>query len=294
MTNPLTQSGSIEIPAILKPTTYRQMRDDATFTRTLCFDRKALRYVPYRGKRHFVDLSPGSFNEYLRKFSPKTRNTLKRKVRRFAEQSGGVTDFRFYESPQEMTEFCNHAIAVSRVSYQEKIGFGFGETDEFRLQVMDEASKGQVCGFVLMHANQPASYVFCRIDSDVITYNTPGYDPQFVTLSPGTVLLYLLFERLFSDGRYRLFDFGGHEWDYKAFFATGHVDYIKVIWFPVTMQNVLLVTAHYVVQWAWRSAAWLKTVSNSGRDVTARYLPWPWSASDHTSRRVRSIKRATT
>ena len=174
-----------------------------------------------------------------------------------------------------MSEFCKQANAVSRVSYQAKIGFGFGASENFRMQLTDEALKGKVCGFVLMYKNSPVSYVFCRIDRDIVTYSIPGYDPGFDLLSPGTVLLYLIIEKLFSDRRYRLFDFGGHEWSYKAFFATGKVDYIKIIWVPATVRNVLLVTAHYVLQRAWQGAAFLKTCSKSGRYLTTAYLPGP-------------------
>jgi SAM-dependent methyltransferase len=73
---------AVSRPPVLTPITHRQMRDDGTISRTLSFDGKAIRYASYRGKRFFIDLSGGSFEDYLGKFSGKTRNTLKRKVRR--------------------------------------------------------------------------------------------------------------------------------------------------------------------------------------------------------------------
>jgi hypothetical protein len=79
----------------------------------LSFDRKIIRYAAYRDKRYFIDLSSGSFDTYLARFSSKTRSTLRRKMRRFADFSGGAIDFRCYASPEEMIEFRRHAIAVS-------------------------------------------------------------------------------------------------------------------------------------------------------------------------------------
>ena len=86
MTNPLTAGGgSLKLPPIFQPTTNRQMRDDGTISRTLSFDGNAIRYVSHRGRRYFVDLLSGGFEDYFAKFSAKTRNTLKRKLRHFAE-----------------------------------------------------------------------------------------------------------------------------------------------------------------------------------------------------------------
>jgi hypothetical protein len=258
-TNPVvTQSGPRERPAVLQPISYQAMRDDGTISRTLSFDGQSIRYAPYRGKRYFIDLTNQSFNEYLGKFSKKTRGNLKRQVRSFAEYSGGTIDWRYYSAPGEMIEFRRHAIAIAVLTYQRKIGWAFPETEEFKMSLIDEAQRGRVCGFLLMHHDRPVSYAFCRIESEIITYALIGYDPEFAHFSPGTVLLFLMLERLFTEHRVRVFNFGGQESGYKALFATGSVDYIKVIWFPITAKNLILVTAHYLVRQAWRGAACIK------------------------------------
>lgn len=71
-------------------------------------------------------------------------------------------------------------------------------------------------------------------------------------------LLLAILEQLFAEGKFRLFDLGGHTADYKAFHATGGVDYLRVIWFPITPKNLIRVTAHYFVCQAWRGAFWVK------------------------------------
>src|SRR5262245_31099797 len=89
-TNPLiAQNEPVEVPPIVQPTTFQQMRDDGSISCTVGTDRNAIRYVAHRGKRYFVDLSPGGFDDYFAKFSGKTRNTVKRKIRHFANRSGG-------------------------------------------------------------------------------------------------------------------------------------------------------------------------------------------------------------
>jgi Acetyltransferase (GNAT) domain len=241
-----------------KPVSYQQLRDEGTIRRTISLDKRAIRYVAHRDERFFVDLSLGSFDDYLARFSAKTRNTLRRKLRRFAESSGGAIDLRYYESPDELLEFRQHAIAVSLVSYHREIGWGFPESEPFLMKLMDDARKKRVCGFVLMHSGKPAAYVFCRIDHDIITYALLAHDPALAHLSPGTVLLFVMLERVFGERKFRFFDFGGQKWDYKAFFGTGSVKYLRVIWFPITGKNGILVLIHYLTQLAWYCAARLK------------------------------------
>src|SRR5687768_13162449 len=48
-----------------------------------------IRYVPSQYRRYFVDLKEGTFEQYLQGFSSKSRNTLKRKIRKCAEVHGG-------------------------------------------------------------------------------------------------------------------------------------------------------------------------------------------------------------
>ena len=264
MTNPLTaEGGSLKLPPIFQPTTYQQMRDDGTISRTLGFDGNAIRYVSHRGRRYFIDLLPGVFDDYFAKFSAKTRNTLKRKIRHFAERSGGTVDFRIYGSPEEMIEFRRQALAVSLVSYQRKIGFGLPETGEFSTHLMEQAANGRVCGFLLMAHNKPVAYVYCRMDQDIVVYSYCGYDPEFAQFSPGTVLLFLIIKWLFQQKKFRMFDLGNDGWGYKTIFATGAVKYLKVIWFPKTVSYFVLVILHMLMRRAWLGTAFVKETSAS-------------------------------
>src|SRR4051794_26543765 len=52
-------------------------------------------FVRQRYRRSFASLS-GSFDEYLDGFSTRSRSTLKRKVRKLADASGGTLDVRRY------------------------------------------------------------------------------------------------------------------------------------------------------------------------------------------------------
>src|SRR6266576_252298 len=97
-------------PPVLQPVTFQTMPDDGTVSRALSIDGRAIRYVPYRGKRYFIDLSSGSFSDYLNRFSSNTRNRLKRQLRNLTRRAGGPVDVLSYTSPAEISEFREHAI----------------------------------------------------------------------------------------------------------------------------------------------------------------------------------------
>src|SRR5690606_2614194 len=69
---------------------------------------------------HYADLGLG-YEAYLASFSVKTRSSLKRKLRKLAEHSGGALDVRVYRTPAEMADFFADARAVSALTYQEKL-----------------------------------------------------------------------------------------------------------------------------------------------------------------------------
>jgi SAM-dependent methyltransferase len=280
-TSPVAHSGRSFRPPVLQPVTFQTMPDDGTVSRALSIDNRAIRYVPYRGRRFFIDLSSGSFADYLNEFSSNTRNRLKRQLRHLIQRAGGPVDVLSYTSPHEIIEFREHAIAVSRVSYQSKIGWGFPESEEYKAYLISEAAKGRLRGYILKIAGKPISYGMCRTETDIITYLIIGYDPEYRQFSPGTILLLRIIEALFVEHRFRRFDLGGHTADYKAFHATGSIDYLRVIWMPITAKNLALVGAHWISLQAWRGASSVKTICTS----TARWLAGHLSAGRAIRRR---------
>jgi hypothetical protein len=206
-----------------------------------------IRYAARQENRYYIELR-GSFSEYLKKFSARTRQTLARRVRRFAEFSGGEICWQEYHSGQEMLEFHRLAREVSKKTYQEDLHIGLPDSDEFRLAMVDQASRGLLMGYLLFHKTRPVAFDCCLIREGNILSKWPGYDPEFSKWSPGNVLLYLTLEKLFRQKRFAVFDFGQTEFGYKAFFATGHTRCARMLYFPRNSYNLALVAAHNVLQ----------------------------------------------
>ena len=225
---------------------------------TMCFDRGALRYAARYGDRYVVDLR-GSFAEYIKKFSKKSRGNLQRAAKKFAKGTDPAAPLLEFRSPSEIIVFRDIAAAISRASYKSDLGWGFQEDKSFARQIELDAVAGRVRGYVLMSGDQPAAYVFCRIDQDVIVYKHIGYDGRFAQSSPGTVLLYLMLQRLFEEGEFRLLDFDGTEYyAYKKFFATRAISCARLFWFPLRTGEIVLFGAHWIITAAWRLASLLR------------------------------------
>ncbi len=225
---------------------------------TMCFDRGALRYAARYGDRYVVDLQ-GSFAEYIKKFSKKSRGNLQRAAKKFTEGTDSVQPILQFGSPSEIVAFRDIAVAISHASYKSDRGWGFQEDQSFVRQLELDAGAGRVRGYVLMSKGQPVAYVLCRIDHDVIVYKHIGYDEKFAQSSPGTVLLYLMLQRLFEEGEFRLLDFDGTEYyAYKEFFATRAISCARVFWFPLRPPEIALFGAHWITTAAWRFASLLR------------------------------------
>lgn len=181
--------------------------------------RRCFRYVPRQYDRCTIDLTL-TWDQYLARFSAKTRSTLRRKVRRFEEAACGL-DLRAYRTPADLDEYFAAALFVSRQTCQSRrLDCGLPETAAFRAETAARAARDGFRGYVLFAHGEPAAFLHCPIRDGVVEYAHVGHDPHLADLSPGAVLLFLALERLFGERRWRLFDFTEREGPHKRQFAT--------------------------------------------------------------------------
>ena len=201
-------------------------------------------YVSSRYDRYYIDLQQ-TFANYRDKFSSKSRSTINRKIRKFAEMSGGSIVWRTYRSPDEMMEFYRTARTVSSRTYQEKLlDAGLPESEDFCKELETLAARDLVRGYILFDRERPVSYLCCPIRDDVVLYQFLGYDPDYMRWSVGTVLQWYALEQIFQEGRFMYFDFTEGQSEHKRFFATASVPCANVYFLRRTMGNALLVHSH--------------------------------------------------
>lgn len=181
--------------------------------------RDVIRYVPKQYHRYFIDLA-GSKEEYLDKFSAKSRSTLKRKIKKFSDHCGNQIDWREYKTLAEMEIFYPLARQVSIKTYQERmLAAGLPEDNLFIQQMYSLAQKDSVRAYLLFYQDKPIAYLYCPISNGILFYQYLGYIPEMAQWSPGTVLQWVVIESLFHTNHFVMFDFtegpgrgsGGHK-----------------------------------------------------------------------------------
>lgn len=206
-----------------------------------------LYYVPQHYSHCYIDLGMG-FEAYQAKFSSKTRSTITRKVRKFAEQTGGSARWQLYRTPAEIETFMQLALPLSRRTYQDRLlDAGLPDTEEFHEQALQWAATDEVRAYLLFDGERAVSYLFCPASEGVLTYSFQGYDPEYMKLSVGTVLQWLALEHLFNEGKFRFFDFDEGESEHKRLFATEQRLCANIYMVRRSMTNSMLLRAHYAM-----------------------------------------------
>lgn len=213
-------------------------------------------YVPLQYQHRYIDFSP-SFESYQKKFSSKTRSTLHRKVRKYAEHCGGTIRWKTYRRPDEMRDFFQAARTVSKLTYQERLlDAGIPDSEDFIRQAELMAAQECIRAYVLFDGERPVAYLYCPIRNGILIYSHLGYDPDYLQMSVGTVLQWLAVEQLFSEGRFRYFDFTEGDSDHKRLFSTDHRQCANVFLIKRSIPNIALIHGQLMAN---RASKWLGT-----------------------------------
>lgn len=192
-------------------------------------------YSPREECLYLVSLQ-STFEEYLRLRSPKSRQNLKRSVKRFLD--GNPEAFQIYTRPEKMDEFHREAVSISSQTYQAlMLNAGLPDTAQFLRAMQDIASRGAARGYLLCMQGKPVAFAWCTTNCNAVSYQVVGYLPEYAELSPGTVLLYLILQDLFSLEEYRILDFGSGSAFYKEVFATDKLEFADSYLLRPTLEN---------------------------------------------------------
>jgi CelD/BcsL family acetyltransferase involved in cellulose biosynthesis len=162
----------------------------------------------------WIDL-PATMDDYLRKFSRKTRYNLKRTVDMLEHSC------RRFTSSDDVATFLEKAHRVSQVSWQSKArGLRVNNTPALRAYFERFAALGAFRSYVLEQNDRPLAFAFGFQWKGCYTYEEVGFDPEYQKYSPGKVLFFRLLEDLIANDPPSVLDFGYGDSDYKQLFGT--------------------------------------------------------------------------
>ncbi|MEM1195987.1 MAG: GNAT family N-acetyltransferase [Pseudomonadota bacterium] len=193
--------------------------------------------------RHYIAMA-GSFEDYMARFSAKTRSTLRRKARKLEEALGPGFAITQHRTAAEIEDFLDRAAPLSARTYQARLlGAGLPEDTASRQAMIALAERDKMRGFLLESGEGPLAYLALPVHGTTLVYAHLGYDPAFARHSPGTVLQMRALESLFAEGRFTHFDFTEGDGAHKALFATHSVDCASFALLSPTLTNRALMAA---------------------------------------------------
>jgi hypothetical protein len=184
----------------------------------------------------------GSFDDYLKKFSSKTRSTQFRKLRKLREH-GEVEVIRITEA-HEAEAFVDAAAEISQRTYQYRLlGGGVRDRQVWKRLLTFAANHGWLRSYLLKCDGIPCSFLVAYQYGETFYHSSLGYDPAWSNLSVGTVLQMLILEDVFSQNRPALYDYGTYG-GYKMFFSNDNYLESDFYLFPRRAYPLLAQVSH--------------------------------------------------
>jgi hypothetical protein len=197
----------------------------------------------------------GSFDDYLAKFGAKHRNTIRRKIRKLRESSLGEMRLVRYETVDQVKEFLDLAVAVSRKTYQWRLHQrGLSATDKLRRRFEFAAAHGWMRCYLLYCGDSPRAFLTGYQHEGTFLLDEIGHDPELSQYSPGTVLQYLVVEDLFAHNRPVIWDLQAYG-RYKETLSTESYLEGKLLLFKPTFYSRLVISGDRFCRFSSRIAS---------------------------------------
>jgi CelD/BcsL family acetyltransferase involved in cellulose biosynthesis len=189
----------------------------------------------------YLELEPGdSLASFLEGKQKRTRNTLKRRVRKLREHGAGALECQRVEREDEIDAFYAAALSVAERSWQfHNLGRCLEETALYRDNLKSLARLGCLRAYLLKCGGKACAFVIGCQRGDVLQFEQTAYAADYGAFSPGTVLYYLLLEDLYQHRRPSLVNHGVGITPHKRLFTNRTTFDTTVYLFRRTMRNRL-------------------------------------------------------
>lgn len=169
---------------------------------------------------HWLIRLTGSFNNYTKQLSSKTRKNRLREIK-LLRKLGEVKLVRVTES-SEIDSFLDAAYGISQKTRQfRQFGWSIAARDRWLLknELMRLAKRGYLRSYLLMCGELPCSFILGQESGSRFYPVAAAVDPDWKHHSVGTILLWLALEDLFEENPPQFYDLGTSP-KHKEYLAT--------------------------------------------------------------------------
>lgn len=205
-----------------------------TMPNFLCRD-----YFP-RIESHWTMSIPDNMEQFYAGCSHKHRANLRRYIRKIDELSSGKENPVTYVNEEEVEDFLKTAAKISAKTYQGALGAGLEDDEQTRYLMKTAAKYGWFHGSILFAGDEPCAFQLGFRYKHIYYLVNIGYDPDFSSYNPGTVLFLKVLEFLCDDDSIDTIDFYFGDAKYKEKYGTEHWAEAAVYIFAPRLRPMLI------------------------------------------------------
>jgi CelD/BcsL family acetyltransferase involved in cellulose biosynthesis len=217
---------------------------------------------------HWQLALPGSFDEFLRSLSSRTREGVRRYSRKLERDYGDRLSLQRLAGEAELERFFVDARRVAEKTYQHGLGVAVGDDPAHRRLIEAAAGRGWFRAWVLSIDGEPAAFWHGFAYRGEFAIGIPGYDPAYAQQRVGTYVLMRAIEELCADEDVHTVDFGFGEAEYKRRFGTERWEEEDVLVYATTFRGVRVNLTRTAVL---RSAAAARTLAERAPGLRRRW-----------------------
>jgi hypothetical protein len=216
----------------------------------------SLEHVPYRRMRsgkptphYFIDPFD-NFESFVAGLARNTQKTMRYYVRRLSKQFNGDVKLRRFARPDDIEDFLNDAVPVSRETYQWRLGAGLRNRQALARRLGTAAHLGWWRSYVLYVNGEAVSFLEGYVLGGTYAVLDMGYRPSWGRLNVGTVtLVESLREMKDAPSDIKQVDFLYGDYDYKRQYGNAEIVEASYHLLPRTLDGWLTLYSLSTVNW---------------------------------------------
>ncbi len=186
--------------------------------------------LPQMEKVHRIRL-PSTHEAYLTELNARTRQSLRRKVRKLCDQEH--VRLELISTAEQVPAFLDQLDQIYQETWQAKtFGHVVRNTPAQREYFEELARQGWLRSYLLTGDHGPLAYELGFQYDNVFWCFEHGFRQRWADLGPGSVLTYLLIEDLFRQNSPKVFDFGFGDLPHKRSFSNSEYDAAAIYLVP--------------------------------------------------------------